>query len=140
VIVPDEHWLEEELPELPDEPELEQQPLDDPLPEEEPEDPLDPLDPLHEAELDSRAPSEPRPMPEATSGRTVTNRTKLAAAMTPNRAHCCHRFMAKPPNPPRLSDPRRMTRLAHPGPGHLGTWDRQRRVGLSRRPGTGPWA
>jgi hypothetical protein len=131
VTVPDEHWLEEELPELPDDPEPEQQPLDDPLPDELP------LDPLHEAELESRAPSEPSPMPEATSGRTVTNSTKLAAAITPNRAHCCHRFIAKPPI--RLGYPsrRRRTRLAHPGPGYPGP---STPVRLSRRPGTGPWA
>ena len=88
VAVPVEHWLAEELPELPG---SEQQPLDDPNPEELP------LDPLQEAEFDSRAPGEPRPSPEATSGRTVTNRTKLAAAITANRAHNFHRFIAKSP-------------------------------------------
>jgi hypothetical protein len=80
-------------PELPDEPELsEQHELD------EPEDPLLPLEALlHEVVPSSRLASAPRPMPEATWGRTVTRSTKPATAIMTSRICLRQRFMTTPP-------------------------------------------
>lgn len=81
VSVPGPHWLDELLPEP-----------------EEPDEPDDPDEP-HESVAASLAPSDPNPIPEATSGRTVTNRTKLAAAITPKRVHRFQRFITTPDPP-----------------------------------------
>ncbi len=78
VSVPGPHWLDELLPE--------------------PEEPDDPLEPQESAAA-NLAPSDPSPIPDATSGRTVTSSTKLAAAITPKRVHRFQRFMTTPEPP-----------------------------------------
>jgi hypothetical protein len=109
------HWLEP-LPELPELPELptmtvvgvttllfESPLLAEPLLPELPLLPTLPLLPLLPEQLavtfSRRFASAPRPKPEANCGSTVTNRTKLATAMTPKRVCRFQRFMF-PPNPP----------------------------------------
>jgi hypothetical protein len=63
----------------------------------EPELPLDP-EPPHDMDvvLARRLLSPAKPKAEASSGRTVTNRTKLAAAITATRARCFQVFMPTP--------------------------------------------
>jgi hypothetical protein len=100
------HELDElppEEPELPELPELDgQQVLEEPELELEPEEngeaapelpELPELLDVHDPESDSRLASEPSPSPDATCGRTVTRRTKLATAMRPSLADRLHRFV-----------------------------------------------
>src|SRR5271166_958661 len=90
---PEAHPLESELPdpELPDEPEQQVLELSD-----EPELPLEPELPEHVVVLSSRLARLPRPIPEATWGRTVTRSTKPATAIITNRTCLRQRFMGRP--------------------------------------------
>jgi hypothetical protein len=103
------HWPEEpELPEL--------------LPQHMLELPLDPelLLPTHDSEPTIRLAKEVKPKPDAICGRTVTNKMKLAAAMTAIRARGCQLFM---PHPPALSQSRETAT-------HYSGWNAQaRRLG-----------
>jgi hypothetical protein len=68
----------------------------------EPELPLDPELPLptQDSEPTIRLAKEVKPKPDAICGRTVTNRTKLAAALTAMRARGCQLFMPHPSSLP----------------------------------------
>ncbi len=86
----------------------------EPEPALDPELPLDPEQHVLELPLEPELPDEPelphdidvvasrrllspvRPRPDAISGRTVTNKTKPAAAMTATRARCFQVFMPTP--------------------------------------------
>jgi hypothetical protein len=85
------HWpVELALPELPEL--LPQHMLELPL-----ELPLDPELPTHDSEPTIRLANEVKPKPDAICGRTVTNKTKLAAAITAMRALGCQLiFMPHP--------------------------------------------
>ena len=52
--------------------------------------------PEHGTDVASRLARGPKPRPEATCGRTVTNNTKLAPPITASRIHCFQRFMPDP--------------------------------------------
>jgi hypothetical protein len=56
----------------------------------------EPLLPTHDSELTIRLAREVRPKPDAICGSTVTNKTKLAAAMTAIRARGCQLFTSHP--------------------------------------------
>jgi hypothetical protein len=61
---------------------------------------LELLLPTHDWEPTIRLAKEVSPKPEAICGRTVTNRTKLAAAITAMRTRRCPVFMPHPPLSP----------------------------------------
>ena len=81
------------MPHCPEEPALAE--LPELLPQHMLELPLDPelLLPTHDSELTIRLAKEVRPKPDAICGSTVTNKTKLAAAITAIRARGCQLFM-----------------------------------------------
>jgi hypothetical protein len=63
------------------------------------------LELIHDPELTIRLANDVSPNPDAICGRTVTNKTKLAAAMTPMRARGFQLFTAPPRSLPRSSRP-----------------------------------
>jgi hypothetical protein len=76
---------------------------------------------LHDVVVARRLPNDFSPIPDASWGRTVTTRTKLAATMTPVRIHRPRRFMPTPVPPPGAlaSSDRTLPQWPVPGPGRL---------------------